>query len=336
MLIFHSDLSIVIQGFLLDNDTYKDCINSYRKVFKDAEIILSTWEGTNVDGLDVDKVVFSPDPGPLVDPESAIDTKPNNLNRQIVSSKAGIEITSKPYVIKTRTDIKIFGDEILGYYNNENTEVFKNIGKFVIGNSFAKNPNQIYPSPFHFSDWIIFSDQKSMRELFNVAMLTNDNNRLLEPSLEILKIYKKYDTEKLKYSAETYIWFQYLRKYIDLSYDHLFDNNKRNKIIQNILLACHFVILNNKQLKISHMKNEYKRVGIWLSPLNYTHTEWNVNRKHIMGYQANMLEYIMCFIVKNLKIVIWRYQLIKLFIRRIIGLKDGEPFISFFNKFVSK
>ena len=57
-----NDISVVVQGAIDQINTPK-CLRSIRKRLPGAEIILSTWEGSPIDGLDYDKLVLNKDPG---------------------------------------------------------------------------------------------------------------------------------------------------------------------------------------------------------------------------------------------------------------------------------
>jgi hypothetical protein len=57
-----SELSFVVQGPIYQDITDKVC-ESIREYFPECEIVLSTWEGSSIEGLKYDKVVFSKDPG---------------------------------------------------------------------------------------------------------------------------------------------------------------------------------------------------------------------------------------------------------------------------------
>jgi len=60
------NISFVVQGPVFNkietadqSFSTKDVLTSIRNNFPAAEIILSTWEGTDIRGLDYDKVVYS-------------------------------------------------------------------------------------------------------------------------------------------------------------------------------------------------------------------------------------------------------------------------------------
>jgi hypothetical protein len=76
-MINHNDISVIVQG-AIDKDLTKKSLESIRAFMPEAEIILSTWEDSDLTSLDYDKLVLSKDPGFI---------KVNllgNTNRQIV------------------------------------------------------------------------------------------------------------------------------------------------------------------------------------------------------------------------------------------------------------
>lgn len=55
------DISVVVQGAV--GGYTPVCLASVRKHLPESEIVLSTWKGSNVEGLDYDVLVLSDDPG---------------------------------------------------------------------------------------------------------------------------------------------------------------------------------------------------------------------------------------------------------------------------------
>ena len=109
-----ADISVVVQGPIRrcsDGGGYAtaEALASLRTHLPDAEIILSTWEGDDVEGLKADLVIQSPDPGALVQAWF----RPNNVNRMVCSTAAGLAAATRPLAIKTRTDTLLASDDLL-------------------------------------------------------------------------------------------------------------------------------------------------------------------------------------------------------------------------------
>ncbi|TXJ44182.1 hypothetical protein EPJ70_08075 [Brachyspira aalborgi] len=54
------DISVVVQG-AIDKGYTPLCLKSIRKYLPESEIILSTWEGSDVENLDYDVLVLNKD-----------------------------------------------------------------------------------------------------------------------------------------------------------------------------------------------------------------------------------------------------------------------------------
>ena len=110
----HSEITVIVQGPVVgggdappdDRLTYW-CLESIRRHLPGARIVLSTWEGSDTDGLDCDDIVFNTDPGGVPLFLSARAKVLNNVNRQIVTTKAGMNLCSSNYALKMRSDMAL-------------------------------------------------------------------------------------------------------------------------------------------------------------------------------------------------------------------------------------
>ena len=112
MQITSKDLSVVVQGAVSPLETAL-CLKSVRKYLPEAQIILSTWNGSDIshfDGL-YDEIVLSDDPGAVI--FDIKDKKTNSLNRILVSSREGIKVAKKTYVLRIRTDLILKNNNLL-------------------------------------------------------------------------------------------------------------------------------------------------------------------------------------------------------------------------------
>src|SRR3989337_2338878 len=108
-----SDFSVVIQGPIMGKpgEAYEHqktlhCLESIKQVLPDAEIILSTWKGSEYGHLFYDKIVLNDDPGAISYNDFELKNVLNNNNRQIVSTYNGLKQASHKYSIKMRGDFK--------------------------------------------------------------------------------------------------------------------------------------------------------------------------------------------------------------------------------------
>lgn len=113
-----ADLSIVIQGpikAVSDGAGFAtaEVVRSARRHYPDAEIIYSGWAGTELPAgtaAELDAVVLSADPGPLVAFRTAEGDVVQNVNRQIVSTVEGLRRATGFRAMKLRSDTLVVGD----------------------------------------------------------------------------------------------------------------------------------------------------------------------------------------------------------------------------------
>lgn len=99
-------------------------ISSVRAHLPGAKIILSTWEGEDTAGLDVDEVVKNKDPGPNIIgflPDGTA-YKENN-NRQIVAICEGLKRVTTPYAVKLRSDNYLIHSGFIGLQKSYPTRI---------------------------------------------------------------------------------------------------------------------------------------------------------------------------------------------------------------------
>lgn len=258
---YHDNLSIVVQGPYYDEGaehTTAYVLKTYRKIFAEAEIILSTWR----DSIDADqqifkdldiKVVFSDDPG--VDVAGQVKF---NLNRQLVSSRTGLAAATKKYVIKTRTDAAIHNDVFLHYYDIH-------IAQKPSGYCF-KQPVVIYalstrnwtkgfiPHLFHPCDWFYFGLREDIVALFDIPNID-------ERSLTYFKDKEKPRTPSFsdlaQYTPEQWIIVAYLIKkglLTEEDFPYYCSRSAKAKALNYKVFAEDFLVLDADQLALFSWK----------------------------------------------------------------------------------
>jgi len=227
-MIDYSDFSVVIQGLPFTSNFSNTYIQAKNiKKWFNGTLILSTWEGVKLPlNHSFDSVVFSLDPGSVV-----INNKNSNINRQLISSLAGIKAAKTEYVIKIRSD----------NYIELNSDILKKIrmlGKQSIMsfNVTCKNPakSNLY---CHFSDWVLIGKKETMINLFSVP------NQLKTSNL----------------SAEQHIFFNYaLQKYED----------KISLQLAHEFLSNFILIESYKKIKLKSIKPGYFRIPFGINGLH--------------------------------------------------------------------
>lgn len=173
MLISGKNISVVVQGPIQRQDSLtRRVLESVRTHLPDAELILSTWKGSDVSGLNYDILLLNDDPGAI--------NGNNNVNRQIVSTRNGLEKASRKYAMKLRTDTLLTGTGFLDAFERyperrDDFKVFEH--KIVIPTLYTRNPLRVsfYSGLsffFHPSDIFQFGLKTDLWSLWNIPLST--------------------------------------------------------------------------------------------------------------------------------------------------------------------
>lgn len=273
-----ANISVVVQGPIVgaSNDSYENrytlrCLESIREHLPMAEIVLSTWDNSDVRGLDYDVCVFNTDPGGHIFHKTQ--TCYNNVNRQIVSTKAGLEKASRPYVAKIRSDMVFLGNGFLRHFGKfpARHPEFSILKEKVLSSTvYARNPRREFPFPFHPSDWFFFGFKEDVLNIWDIPLAT-------EPLMSRFFEYNERPFPDLfphflnRYFPEQYIWLSFLRKFMVVECDYYADVHHDAFEISEKTLASNLVLLEPADLQIRFLKYNTK-LKDWLSL--YTHGEW--------------------------------------------------------------
>ena len=280
-------LTIVFQGKLHNKGakSTEELIKSYIQYYPKVNIVISTWKGEVISSYLKEncKVVFSEDPGRVVDWQS---NKPNNVNRQIVSSLNGIKIVESKYVLKLRTDCSVNLDLIskifIKYCNNDK--------KVIISNLTSKNPRYVNKLYYHFCDWIYFGKTDEVIKFFDIPLFSS----------------KLYPNSKIDVAPEQHISFSWLinKNYIKVLSDiySLFTIRTQEKIISECLILTTPREIGLKSLKRSYRLMPFGKNGfISYTPIDIKilHKE-NRNIEFLLNPLYRLRHYIQYLIVQLL------------------------------------
>ena len=213
-----SEITVVLQGSTLPVYGGKRCIErsafSVRQVMPRCQIIVSTWEGEDipqsVQGA-VDKVIFNKDPGGFANREGV---KPNNVNRQILSSLNGLKQVQTKYALKMRTDFVMKGTGFLKYFDvynsfSENYRVFQK--RLVCAMAGTGKPTEFFREPFRVSDFLNFGLTSDLLKLYDIPLMSDEDASWFTSRQELLSA-KWSGKVTWRYFPEQHIWIGCLRK----------------------------------------------------------------------------------------------------------------------------
>ena len=169
------DLSIVVQGPCTrqrsaEAPSIDDVLASLRSAFPQAEIIISTWIGSDLSGLEADAILLNRDPGALEHPRQ----RPNNINRMLRSTAKGLALASRPFCIKTRNDILFHSDAIL---QKELSPAAPHLSleNRIWGAAIGTGRIDSYLRPFHPCDMVQYGMIADLRRLWSMPAFCWDD-----------------------------------------------------------------------------------------------------------------------------------------------------------------
>ena len=267
-MIDYNNISIIVQGAVSKEYT-TICLEKLRKYLPGAEIILSTWEGSDVSNLKPDKLLLNKDPGGVKDKKSDYFT--NNLLRQLVSTQNALEVVDTKYTLKMRTDLILKSRRFLQYWDkfnacNENKKVVKD--KIITTSFFTKRflcdkkCKCIMPVPFHVSDWFVFGNSDDVRKLYMVDLPEEPE----QSSYFALKPYVGNKVDLLncshQYAPEQYITYNFYRTYtrnMAVKFEHYLDYNNYNIQEAEDFIMNNFKIFSPQELDFECKKEKTKK-----------------------------------------------------------------------------
>lgn len=270
-MIENKDITFVIQGPIIrDNKNINLTAitsKSIRKNFAESTIILSTWEGENVENIEYDKVIFNKDPGSTLITFEGVE-RFDNTNRMILSSINGINLVETLYCLKVRSDIEFTSNKIKSLFKIYNVTLPMQIFDEKIVTLSAFNPKRIKVL-FHLNDWIDFGMTKDLKKKWDLELKkeddynnTNDNIPRIEDTL----------------TPEQYICLFLYRKYINksITIKNMYYYNRKIHQEFDKFIVSNFVLFNAEEIGIKSLKYNYdayakKNISRFYF---YTHNEW--------------------------------------------------------------
>ncbi len=215
------DFSVVVQGPIIGkpNEDYEKqetlhCLKSIKQVLPDAEIIVSTWKGSDVSHLFYDKVIFNEDPGAISYNDYELKNVLNNTNRQIVSTYNGLKVASRTYAIKMRGDFILKSTSFFSLINK-----FNEVNKYrffryriIVPTYVSRDPEKI-PLLYHISDLFQVGYADDLKDLWDIPLQPEPQTTRAYP-YNILFLNNPFRTNKYsnRFAPEQYIWYAFTKK----------------------------------------------------------------------------------------------------------------------------
>lgn len=272
-----ADMSFVVQGPVVkncgktDKCTYQ-LLKSIRKFFPKAQIVLSTWKGEDVSGLEYDVLVQSEQPE-AVQIYYSEQLHLFTVNHQILSTCEGLKKADRKYAVKVRSDLIFLNPNILKYAgkyrgcDNKHSEWRLFTERVITLPTYNFRRGMSFP--FSVADWIYAGLKTDLLDFFDIPML--DMKGL------IIRNGEDYPYLSDNIGAEQYYCVSFIRKHIsEFGFWGWESTEKKYQRISEVFYGQNFVFLPAEKMGIKSQKTGF--AGYCAKPSLssglYTYSEW--------------------------------------------------------------
>lgn len=164
-----TDITFVFQGPW--NASLRANVEQTRRVFPSASFIISSTDRRVKNEHYNAEIVISTDPGALPPYKRGTDAPENNVNRQIVSTRAGLARVRTQYAVKIRTDCSMNSRAFVAHYERFVLNLGRMPSRMLASSVYTLHPQGIEGLPFHVSDWFFFGKTSTLREYYDVPLM---------------------------------------------------------------------------------------------------------------------------------------------------------------------
>lgn len=267
------DLSVVLQGPVVplgsgERFDTADNIKRIREIFDGCEIVLATWENSDLRGIEVDRLLVLKDPGAslFIDGKGKL----NNINRMIHSAKMGIAAATKPFVLKIRTDLMPTSADFIKIWDRlavspREFGIFKRqvMAYPIYSLLFEMADGRKMRKPFHVSDWAFFGLAEDIERLFDVPLV---DEPVYSDYFNVNKshAFDVHADVKCQYDPEQYLIYTALKR-VHPGIPEFKDKHDYRQEVQHVsdVATFHnFLFIDVEMWGLQHNKKEYDR-PIW-------------------------------------------------------------------------
>lgn len=277
------DITLVFQGAIglrgsPERVALREGLNSAQRFFPEAEVILSTWKGSLDEDFPQAKVVECEDPGPIQCAAGEI----INLNRQLVSSREGVKASTRPWVVKLRTDMYFEHGRLFDWFcliDGPGTPI--SAQRILVLNLTGRNPRGPQPYPFNVCDWLYAGTRQDLIALFSVSNYPAEWAFWFSP--ETKPNNDPYEGTLCRFYAETYIWWAFVSRTVELDLEHSSDSRPHLVAFSEEIIAKNLIVLRACQAGVGSMKH---KLPFDYHYVNYSYCDWlNLLRRHNVGHR---------------------------------------------------
>lgn len=259
-----SEISVVMQGAVYPITPF--AIASVRLLLPDSQIILSTWEGSDLSKIEKNiKVILNRDP------HKKGMKYPNNSNRMILSTIEGLKAVQTRYTLKIRTDFYLQNLNFLKLFEeNPNTNCgMRFLERRVVCYGWAAQKGRY----FQIGDFYHFGLTKDLIDIWDVPLMSNEELFWFEKKLPYNSIYLRSTTNR--YHPEQYLWVNFLRKKgVALDFIDYTDSREKHKKLSEDSFADNLIFASFPEFAVYTPKKNLLKYNLGFGSRESDFSDW--------------------------------------------------------------
>lgn len=289
-MIENRQISVVVQGPIAANHdrpqsegVTRRSLEAIRCHLPGAHIILSTWKGSDTGGLDFDELVLSDDPGSSVIMYYK-DGRPHrvNVNRQIVSTMAGLQRVKTDYAMKLRADNVLHGDSCKTLFEvfPERAEKHRYLNdRIVIANLCAQAYSQGLPLPFFLCDFFYFGRTEDLRTFWGQPLV---RDYVYREELKGKRQHPQYPWPQTV--VEQMLFVAFLNKFAPVELTSKFGDTGLRDLSRQVV-ANNFIVCDREMLGLEVPERLAQRDGFPYTYYSHVLWQWLYRRYCAPGFE---------------------------------------------------
>lgn len=269
-----NQLSVILQGAI--SPCTANIIKGFREAAPGCEIILSTWTRDESLTHQVDAYIINADPGTLPVTYQGQIIRVENVNRQIISTVAGLKQTSKKFSIKWRTDFEVDSKKLRKFLKVYLTKIESSsvAGRdlIVVSAINTANPYAGIGLIGHVSDWVYLGRTQYLLRMMPTKTIASEK---INTEIPADRVHKKI-FPFARFSVEQWMLRDGLRGEFDFYSDTFSAPDMIRKFLT--ILGRGFIVVNPRTMGlISHKYDDFiylnkssfrKFVGFYLATIS--------------------------------------------------------------------
>jgi len=268
----------------------------------------------------IDKLITSPDPGPIW---NYVKLRDNNVNRMIRSTNRGLALATREYCLKFRTDLCLTSDRICRIDTSaERSAPYSLFSLPVTTTSYYVRDPSVIPMIFHPSDIVQFGRTCDLVDFWNQPQV---DPHWLVRARPILSIFGRYaGFTPMRVVPEQVVTLQWLARHnIHVALQDTFDISFKAYRIWEQVLFRNFRLLDAVDSGVA-FHARLRRKKFFTDRANFTETvfakagrEQSLPHLWIRWARAALSKYVICFFYLRYYKRLWRtYRLYSAWVRQ--------------------